>query len=95
MATGPLSASGTIDSPLDVAEATFRLLSCAPDGLALDCTGLHRDLPADRSFSSSFARTPVQPDRLPTGMDGIWKSLVERAREDHRDGRQSRPWHAR
>src|SRR5437763_1014376 len=36
---------GDARSPLDVAEATFRLLACDPGGLALDCRRLGSDLP--------------------------------------------------
>src|SRR5256885_12410926 len=74
--------TATIGSPLDVAEATFQLLACEPGGLALDCTGLHSDLP-QRPVGVLELRDLLCAGRLSrSALDAVWRELVTRARGD-------------
>lgn len=68
------------DSPLDVAEATFRLLTCAPDGLSLQGAALSPSLPA-RDLPLSELRDLLL-DKVGGTLvrDAVWRELVLRSR---------------
>src|SRR5262249_17297863 len=75
----PTGSTGSIDSPLDVAEATFRLLSCAPGGLVLDCTGLHHDLPQRPVLLVELRELLCTRSVCPHAVDDVVGGFVGRA----------------
>lgn len=76
----PVGTSGTCRSPLDTAEATFRLLACEPGGLQLNCASLYRDLP-QRDIGLLELRDLVCGRSVSNSTrDSVWRELATRAR---------------
>lgn len=73
--------AATVRSPLDVAEATFRLLACEPGGLALPCTGLAPQLPQRQIGLVELRDLLCSRSVGNAARDEVWRQLVTLARQ--------------
>ncbi|MEU8146763.1 hypothetical protein [Nonomuraea sp. NPDC048901] len=71
-------------SPLDVVEHAFQLVTCAPDGLALDGRALGDELPARQIPLTELRDLLISRTLCDATCDVVWRELVIRARGDDR-----------
>ncbi|MEV7012679.1 hypothetical protein [Streptosporangium sp. NPDC051022] len=82
MSTDPYETTTTSRSPLDTAEHIFRLVACAPAGLALDGRALGPDLPRRHLLLPELRDLLISHPLLNSTRDAVWRALVTHARQD-------------